>query len=284
MFYFEMKRLPPLLFVLFFSFSLFSQNDSTDHSKRDGKWEIGINFSPDYSYRILKSTGIVSGNFFYNQKINDDLADSLNSIEKGKPAFTAGISLSYSFSKNFSLLTGLYYSDKGIQSKGFVYASDVYKSPNYGYFLFKASDYKKTGFYFYEIPVLLHYTLNLSPAKKYGFHFFIGTAFSINSRRHDYISRRWQIDYVNSEKEESYVPFYVGPNSILYAGYIGGIGIKINTSKRISIDIEPTFKYYPYKFYSEKYSYGPVGTRIFELGFREKPYSYGCNLRLNYRF
>ena len=95
--------------LLFCSFLFLSSNVLG----QDNKILIGASFSPEYSYRTLKSTGKV--NSF--GMTDDDFVDLLNDREIGKFGFTTGISAIYNFSELFGIETGVQYSVKGYQTK-----------------------------------------------------------------------------------------------------------------------------------------------------------------------
>jgi len=93
------------LVLLFALFPLVSFGQSADSTRV--KWfGIGFNFSPDYSYRILKPTT--------QSKWIADLRDTL---EIPKFGYTTGLNLLFRVSRNITLETGLQYSNKGEKTK-----------------------------------------------------------------------------------------------------------------------------------------------------------------------
>ena len=153
------------IFFLLISCHLYGQ-DSTA-VKIFKRWSIGLSFSPDYSYRVLKP--IPSTNAYYIES-NKACADSLNMVEKATVSYSMGIPISYKFNKLFALRTGIYLSNKTVQSEGFVYNTPVYS----GYFIFKSSQLTKSSFLFLEIPFAVELTLPPKNSKKISYKLFAG--------------------------------------------------------------------------------------------------------------
>src|SRR5688572_783304 len=99
-----MKLLPILLATLFAS-STFSQEVPVAITTKPGKFQIGINFSPDYCERILKNDEESSSAKFF--------LDYMKKFDSGKLGYSTGINLSYNVSSMFVVETGLQYSNKG---------------------------------------------------------------------------------------------------------------------------------------------------------------------------
>src|ERR1035437_1411019 len=102
-----MKKI--ILILLCFSTLYIYGGNNQDTTARKGKWKIGINFSPDYCYRKLDSTGI---NNNYGDPISFIIHER-DSMEIPKFGFTTGISVGYDASRVISLESGIYYSNKG---------------------------------------------------------------------------------------------------------------------------------------------------------------------------
>ena len=277
-----MRKASLFVIICFLPFLSFSQDDST--IKKIRKWQIGVSFSPDYSYRVLKPVQYDDTlQQVYNQ-VNKDLVDSMNLVEKGKMAFTAGISLAYRFNRKFSLTTGLYYSDKGIQSKGFVIGSGLFTNQ----YIFKKDSYEKGKYYYYELPVSVSYSCSLDSIEKHKIHFLTGAVFCLNSSRHDYISRRWY-PYGSSgdpSLESSYLMMYAEAGSVFRIGYILGVGYSYRISDKFCLSVEPVFKYFAHEFFSRKMInwHNRSTAPITMLEVKENPYSFGCNISVGYSF
>jgi hypothetical protein len=95
-----------LLFIIFLPFTLFSE---TGDSVKTKKLQIGITYSPDYSYRKLKSDA--SGKL---------IADLRDTMEIGKYGYTTGINFVYLINKKISIASGLLLSDKGERTKKYI--------------------------------------------------------------------------------------------------------------------------------------------------------------------
>ena len=83
---------------IFLSIVAIGQPKEIDSTK---KFSIGINFSPDYSYRRLHSD------------IDDGFVEIRNKIESPRFGFTSGIVARYQLGSRFALESGLQFSDKG---------------------------------------------------------------------------------------------------------------------------------------------------------------------------
>ncbi|HEX2395999.1 MAG TPA: outer membrane beta-barrel protein [Bacteroidales bacterium] len=83
---------------------LLAQNNNEDKiEKRDGRWTVGSEIAPLYSYRSINSP-----NF-------DNEVSSLNSSESGILAYAGGIRVAMNTGKRFSVQSGLYYSRYGME-------------------------------------------------------------------------------------------------------------------------------------------------------------------------
>ncbi len=73
------------------------------------RWQVGINFSPDFCFRTLKYEG--------SNPVGMELLNERNANEIGKPGFTTGLDLVYNFKESFALEGGIQYSNKGYQTR-----------------------------------------------------------------------------------------------------------------------------------------------------------------------
>lgn len=92
------------LFLLLFQTVLFAQEE-----KSINKWELCIQFSPDFAHRTLS--------YHASDDLNSSIVKSRNSYEVADFRITTGISIRYRLSKLVSLETGIYYASKGFQTK-----------------------------------------------------------------------------------------------------------------------------------------------------------------------
>jgi hypothetical protein len=92
-----------LLFILIFiPFVAFSQNADSTKTRRIS---IGLTYSPDYSYRILKPN-----------TSSEWIATLRDSLEIPKYGFTTGLNIAFKINKRISLEAGILYADKGYKT------------------------------------------------------------------------------------------------------------------------------------------------------------------------
>ena len=99
--HYKMKQI--VFFLALLPLALFGQSADSSSLKR---FAIGLNYSPDYSYRTLKPTAESKW-----------IADSRDTLEIPKYGYTSGLSLLFRISKNLTFETGLQYSNKGEKTK-----------------------------------------------------------------------------------------------------------------------------------------------------------------------
>jgi hypothetical protein len=266
--------------LLIFTFNRLCGINTTDSLHTLKKWSIGISFSPDYSYRILKPLNSYSSTTTTWNKI---CADSLNSIEKATVSWTLGIPITFHFNKHLSVKTGMYLSNKTFQSKGFVQTNGLYLY----WQIFKTNNWEKQNFFFIEIPFAIEYTYRPKKLNKTTISAWGGITTCSNITEHYYNSRRWETDnqYQHPELESSYSKLYVDKLKLLYLGYTAGLKMTYKLNEKFLIGLEPVFKYYGKEFvsadsYSMSWSPNKLSRQI--MGVTEKPYSFGINLSLEF--
>lgn len=86
----------------------------SNKNKKNGKWSIGADFSPIYSYRHLTQASSATSEYY-------------NQLESPVTSFTAGIDLQYKTNNRLSIQTGIYYLSMG-QSLDYlsVYVNQAY--------------------------------------------------------------------------------------------------------------------------------------------------------------
>lgn len=262
-----------IILFLLISGHLYSEDSTT--VKTFKRWSIGLSFSPDYSYRVLKP---VTSAIAYNYAYNKACADSLNLMEKATVSYSIGIPISYKCNRLFALKTGIYLSNKTIQSKGFLFLNYF----AYGYDFFKSNQWEKSNFLFLEIPLALELTLQPKNLKKLSLKLFSGITICNNIQNHYYTSRRWTAYPGHPVSESSYNELYVDKFNLLYIGYTAGISAVYKLNEKLNIGIEPVFK-----FYGKEFDAAPR-TDTYSLGnlpwIYEQPYSVGCNISVSYMF
>ena len=106
-----MNRFTFLLFIII-SFDSRSQDKVNEIAEANfAKTQIGINASLDVGYRLLEN------NFGFGSSIADTIIEMRNESEIPKIGYTTGLNALFNLKSNFSLETGLQYSNKGYQTK-----------------------------------------------------------------------------------------------------------------------------------------------------------------------
>lgn len=254
-----------------------------------GRWSIGGQFSPLYSYRHLTSN-----------KGNAELKDHYNEIEKGMLAYSGGINLQYKASSKITLYSGVYYSRMGqsidgvskytvtnlgwentfinntiekfylvdnstgnIESEG-KYVKIV-NNPNDIYDLgesrnlpidYSAEAFQNIGarviqnFDFLEIPLVMKYQI---VERRVDVNLIGGfsTSFLVNNDATLYID---QSEYSSVKTDKL--------NSLNYSGLIG-LGFDFEMLPGLQFSMEPTFKYYLNPFSSKNL----LGSHPYSMGF-----------------
>jgi len=242
-----MKKIIIILLCLcsFYSYAGINQDTTTKKSK----WKIGINFSPDYSYRKLDSTG----NAYVGFLPNSTQMHYMDSIDIPKMGFTAGISVGYDVSPLISVESGVYYSDKGYQTQWYIPYSDVQSQSVSTRFIY--------SYYYIDIPFIVDVVLlNKSKFKAYikaGFVFdFFEKAVTTSIEQDNNNTTSWSNDYSRY--------------NTLNISALGGIGIEYKCCNRISLKLEPSLKYGLY--------------RIVETPITAYLWNAGVNVGVNYYF
>jgi hypothetical protein len=180
---------------------------------------IGINFSPDYSFRSLKSFDGSSDVGFVIQ--------SRDGIEIAKLGYTTGINLCYNLSPKLGVETGLQYSNKGYQTKK---NNLSYIDPETGQYLQAKWIYKDA---YLDVPLKLNITFG-----KRNLRFISSIGFVTNI----FLSQHL-ITFVDKPdgKTERIVSEYELRRINISPMVSLGIDYKINY--KMNIRVEPTFRY-----------------------------------------
>ncbi|HET6244311.1 MAG: hypothetical protein H0V01_10340 [Bacteroidetes bacterium] len=280
-----MKKFIVFLFgILIFQASSISQD----------RLSVGLSISPDLSYRFSKPIQIKNSN--YNTDAadahNEWLANHLNEIESPKLATTTCLNIRYKISRKLLLTSGIWYSDKGITSRGFA----VYQGGNH--FSVKRSDYKqeKSKNLFLEIPLSFNYIVKEGDLSK--FTVDLGMGLGLNANKYKSMSRRARTDYRSSAYTfENTLPTTTEPFQMLLIGFYSGISVERKIYNNFSFLLNPTFRFYPFTFFNDKhlrnfdydgyknnYSYYNRNTPVTVFPVKDKPFSIGLNMGINYKF
>ncbi|HET6244310.1 MAG: hypothetical protein H0V01_10335 [Bacteroidetes bacterium] len=284
-----MKKIGILIFgILVFNNAIISQN----------KFSVGLSISPDLSYRFLTPIHIKSSYHDIDMinEHNEWLVNNLNEIESPKFATTTCLNVKYKISKKLLFATGIWYSDKGISSRGFASFQGSYR---FSVSRFPISDHtqQKSKNLFLEIPLSFNYIVKESDLNM--FTVDLGMGFGLNANKYNSISRRAKTDYITYPVStiENTVPTTIDPFQMLLIGFYSGFSMERKIYKNFSFILNPIFRFYPFTFFSEE------NTRNFDYAFRitnigyynsnipvtvfpvkDKPFSIGLNVGINYKF
>jgi hypothetical protein len=210
--------------------NLFAQEKEEDVHESDFKRiQIGINFSPDYCYRILKS----------DDSENADLVTALrDKNETVKLGYTTGLNLVYNFNKRFGVEIGAQFSNKGYRTKKMNYGDPIdsrngfnFPPPNNepvsGKFIYNN--------YYIDVPLKVNFILG-----KKKIRFISSAGFATNIFIKETSKLILDYDDGSTEKRINSTPFdYNRINISLMIS--AGIDWKINSKNNLRV--EPTFRY-----------------------------------------
>jgi hypothetical protein len=255
---------------------------------RKNKWSLTAIASPSYYMK----TGLGS----------DDLSSQINSSEKSKISYSGGVGFAYRINDKLSIQSGLYYTSIGqeieniysfagfrqfdntkgdhnfevLTSGGLIYTenADVFLLDNSGGRVFtrftndvfdpaKASllylnNSLHQTFSYLEMPLMLRYKLI---DKSFNFNLIGGMSYNLLVNNSVYT-------FVNGSKYQ--VGETGGLNPFMVSSSLG-MGMEYNLTRKISLNLEPMFRYYLNPF-----SEAP--------GIKTHPYSFGVFSGLSYRF
>lgn len=214
-----MRRL--LILLTFIPLTTFCQNTDTIVTK---KLSIGLTFSPDYCYRILKPDA--SGKW---------IAENRDTREIPKSGYTTGLNLALNISKRITLEAGLLYSDKGEKTKTNApiwVTSSGQPDPD------PALPTKITFIYHYiylDIPIKANYYLLTKRVK-----FFLTAGISANIFLKQRITSIFEYnDGHTSTKSSSGNNAYEKIN----LAFTAGLGLGYDLTKKLYLKTEPTYRH-----------------------------------------
>ena len=244
---------------------LYALNVPPEEVNKDGKWGIGTQFSPLYSYRNLEidETSLMSGSYY-------------NAAESGMMAYSGGVNVNYVPTRRISLQSGVYYSKYGLTvDNAYNYENmipdatasasntkfysvnnssgeiDVMANSSIGYvtnFADQSAEYANMGsapelsnevddgeiiqnFEYIEVPLIVRYKV---VDRKFGFNFLGGLSTNLLVGSNAYYSEDGNKEKIG--ETTNIKPFNY--SSIL------GVGLFYSVSDRLNINLEPTFRYY----------------------------------------
>jgi hypothetical protein len=244
-------------------------------------WSIGARFSPVYSYRNLSGSDLVTANGTIEKNYFD-------AAEEGLLTLAGGISLNYQFNDRWSLGSGMYVSRIGqINNEVLAYASPessgMFKlATSSGTVVINPRKFESvmvqqqvsakdtiSGGYivlgdfvqnldYLEVPLVVNYTLS---DNRFAINLMGGLSPGILVNNRSFFAK-------DGEKLQTGTTQDVSP--MIYNSVVG-IGVNYSISEKVSINLEPTFKY----------SLSPVNTTG-ELNYH--PYSLSWFTGISYKF
>ena len=244
---------------------LYALNIPDEDESRDGKWGIGTQVSPLYSYRSLEidETSLMTSSYY-------------NAAESGMMAYSGGVNVNYVPARRISLQSGIYYSKYGLSVDNAYYYEniipdetasvpktkfysvnnssgeiDVLTNSSIGYVTNYAdqsaqfannspapefSDQVDNGeiiqnFEYIEVPLILRYKVI---DRKMGFNLLGGlsTNFLVGSNA-----------YYNEDGNKEKIGETTDIKPFNYSSILG-VGFFYSVTDRLNINLEPTFRYY----------------------------------------
>jgi len=260
----------------------------TEEQASPGRWSLAALVSPSYHNRV--SSG------------NNELMASMMTSEKPVISYSGGVALAYRVTKRFSVQSGLYFSDIGQELSGIsaysgflpygnaksgtnfdvITANGTVKTRNPDIYLL--DDYKGDR-------VITPYTSNILDPEKAELN-YVGSSLRQDFRylelpvmvRYKVIDRTLDLNIVGGVSSNLLVSNTVstgigskyqvgeteGLNNITFSSSIG-MGMEYNFSTKLSLNLEPTFRYY-------LNSFGTIP------GLKVHPFSLGVFSGLSYKF
>lgn len=227
-----------IIFLIAMSVSAVAQNNSTNQQK---SFVFGFSFSPDYTYRTLK-TDIDDMGFI-------DMRDELESARFG---FTTGLSVKYILNHRWVLESGLQYADRGDK----IETEDTdYIFPEDGSDPFVPEKSKSINHYYYlGVPLKANFYLVNKNVKVFlsaglSFDFFSG-------------SKVKQVyTYEGETIKSSYSEENVDFNGINYVG-LAGFGVEYAINNKLELRLEPIVRY----SFSSLTTYTDIKTYLYSAG------------------
>lgn len=232
-----MKHILLVVFILFI-YSVQGQNLRSHYEKR---FSFGLSFSPDYTYRTLKSNV-------------DDVGfiDIRNEMESARFGFTTGLSVKYQLSKRWVLESGLQYADRGDKME----TDDAdYVFPDNGEDPFVPDKTKTVNhYYFLGIPLKANFYLLNKRTKV-----FLSTGISTDFFSGSKTKQIYTID--GKDEVSSYSEEGVDFTSVNFVG-LAGLGIDYRINEKLELRVEPIVRY----SFSSLTTYSDLETYLYSAG------------------
>jgi hypothetical protein len=195
------------LTILILSISFLGFCQQTDTLPKN-KFNLGLSFSPDYNYRVIKAAGADA----WMKEIYDTL-------EVPKFGYSFGANLFFNINEKFFIGTGVFFADRGEKTKNY----NVEPVSNYS-----------NHYYYLEVPAKAQYYLLAGKVK-----FFISAGFSANI----FLGGHSTVKPFGYSGAGDPVVYRASKNtSRLGLSTVLGLGLDCPVSHRWYIRLEPTFK------------------------------------------
>ena len=206
-----------IILFLILTQSIYVTSQTMD-SIKPSKLSVGVNFSPDYCYRLI-----------YNDQFGYT-ASNINN--QAKIAYTAGLNIKYKLTKYLNIETGILFSDKGQKAS---MSSPFWITPDGK--IQPSSNVKSTYHYYYiDIPLKANmYILN----KKIKIYFSAGISTNV------FLGKKTKSIYTYSDgSNETILSKSYNSKNIpsVELAFLLGLGISYNVTNKIFICLEPTYK------------------------------------------
>jgi len=209
-----------LITIFFFVISLAAHGQDTLNNQvkqQMRKWYLGAVVSPDLCYRTLKNT---------DSKF--DIA-YFNNSEIPKFGYTAGLAAAYGLSSNWTIETGLLFSNKGYKTKMIDIESLDFSDSILG----KGRVY--FNFYYLDVPVKINYAYGHG---KIRFCATLGITTNIFLDAKTRAILKYNDGHVEHSKGTN-----INPINAINISPMAGVGIDWRLTERMKLKIEPTFRY-----------------------------------------
>lgn len=233
--------------ILLLSISVFGQEKAVIKNKH---FYIGINFSPDYCYRLLNKNNDSMPNERWIKAKN-----LLDSIELSKFGYTAGISFGYQIRHWLSIETGIEYSNKGYKTVPILTIFDFNRDPEIAKNIYNYS--------YLDIPLKANFIF-----LKKKIQIFTGLGIVAN------ILLKTKVKTI-PEKPSSIFPVQTHVDYYAYdkinISPTFSVGLQYNIIDKLFVRLEPIFRFGLLNFDSKSYK----ATHLWNAG---------VNINLNFRF
>lgn len=213
------KIICPILFLLL-SISVFSKNDDTIKA---GKRQFGLMYSPEYSFRSLRSTSDADA------KTSLEFRDKMDIPKFG---YSAGINFSYQLSNKYSFEVQALFSDKGERTKKYDLQNPIIiasqdKIPYHISFI--------NHYYYLDLPLKINYYLFVKKVK-----FYVTAGISANV----FLFQKTTSTVDNKDGSSEISSSVSHPNfqKINFAVLLG-LGMNYNITDKYVLKIEPVYKH-----------------------------------------